>query len=346
MPVTPSNPVKLNSGHYRYRYGRGPALGTWPTWAEACREGERLEREIRAGKITIDDIRATVATLVERWLLTKKQLAPSTHAKYRYDLDTYTLPRLGHLEARQVTDDTLNEFVRELEDYGYSGNTIYAACAPLRAAFTWAVKTSRLSKNPFDLVEMPAKTRRQKVVTVDEVHLLAEKARYGDTILAIYYLLLRGAELRALNVGDAHLDVPQNGGVVHYIHITGKGRKIRVVGIPPELLPVIRKQVKGALPTAPLFRTMSGGRFTKSNWMTHCWYPAVEACGLGDVTPHDIRRSSATHLAADGVTLDTVRELLGHTSLAIIKTYVVTPAANVLAASHSFRPVTHKENQA
>lgn len=347
MGISHSNPDQLPSGRWRYRYN-GRSLGTWPTWAEACTEGEKLEREIRAGTITVDDVRATVKTLVERWLLTKKKLGPRTLKKYLYDLNHYTLPRLGHLTARDVTDDTLNGFVRELEDLGYAGNTIYAACAPLKGAFTWAVKTGRLSKNPFDLVEMPAKTRRQKVVTVDEVHMLASKApRYGDTILAVYYLLLRVSELYALKVGDVHLDAPNGGGVAHYIHIIGKGRKLRVVGIPPELLPVIRRHVKGALPTAPLFRTVKGKRLEESNWRTHCWYPAVEACGLGDVTPHDIRRSAATHLMAGGkVTLDTARELLGHADYATLRTYVVTPEANVLAAADAFGPVTAKENQA
>ena len=49
---------------------------------------------------------------------------------------------------------------------------------------------------------------------------------------------------------------------------------------------------------------------------------ACEAAGLADTRLHDLRRSVATHLAAAGVNAYTLRDVLGHSTLAMSNRYV------------------------
>ena len=49
---------------------------------------------------------------------------------------------------------------------------------------------------------------------------------------------------------------------------------------------------------------------------------AVESAGLTDIRLHDLRRTIATNAAAAGVGVHTLRDLLGHSTLAMSNRYV------------------------
>jgi integrase len=72
----------------------------------------------------------------------------------------------------------------------------------------------------------------------------------------------------------------------------------------------------------------------------HAWTLAVTAAGItGKVTFHDLRHTHATWLARDGVSIEMLRERLGHASLVTTQKYISassrvdTTAAQAMAAT-------------
>jgi integrase len=47
------------------------------------------------------------------------------------------------------------------------------------------------------------------------------------------------------------------------------------------------------------------------------WNPAVEAAGLSDITPHDLRHTAASLAVASGAHAKAVQRMLGHASAAM-----------------------------
>ena len=62
-----------------------------------------------------------------------------------------------------------------------------------------------------------------------------------------------------------------------------------------------------------LFR--SGSRLHHSNFRRRVFIPACEKAGLKEVTFHDLRRTHATMLVAEGHDLKVIQERMGHRSI-------------------------------
>ena len=134
---------------------------------------------------------------------------------------------------------------------------------------------------------------------------------------------LRRAELASLDVRN--LDYSRS-----VLRVTGKGDKMREVPMVPALVQEIKKYLQaaevffGGAPAAgdPLLRTPSGRRL----------YPVyidravkAELGTVPDITgrksPHVLRHTLATGLLNEGSDLNSIKELLGHSSLAATQVY-------------------------
>ena len=72
-------------------------------------------------------------------------------------------------------------------------------------------------------------------------------------------------------------------------------------------------------PDALVFRSPRGAPLHYGAWQARVWQPAVERVGLHRVTFHDLRRTNATSSDA-GVPIETLADLLGHTSTQMLAT--------------------------
>lgn len=98
----------------------------------------------------------------------------------------------------------------------------------------------------------------------------------------------------------------------------------RTVAIPLPLVEIIAAHL-GALgltaahADALLFPSRSGGPMTASNFGRRVWHPAIIAAEIGNdeqpPTFHDLRRTSATGLVAEGVDPKTAQTRLGHSQV-------------------------------
>ncbi len=144
-------------------------------------------------------------------------------------------------------------------------------------------------------------------------------------IEVLYSCGIRVAELAGLDIKDIDFDQ-------RLVRVIGKGNRERVVPIGKKalkavadymeaVLPLRRKSRKGGTGGDALFINYRGGRLsTRSIGTIVKRY--VRECGLaGEITPHSLRHTFATHLLDGGADLRSVQELLGHVSLSTTQKY-------------------------
>jgi integrase/recombinase XerD len=105
-----------------------------------------------------------------------------------------------------------------------------------------------------------------------------------------------------------------------------KGRRERHLPLPEEVGQALAAYLRSAPPESAaraVFRTRRGQRPMRSGWLSERVGAAMARAGLGAAgkRAHLLRRTFATHLVQQGVSLKAVADLLGHASLSTTQVY-------------------------
>ena len=217
-----------------------------------------------------------------------------------------------------------------------SARTVDQHLSVLSSFSRFLMKEGVLESNPVHLVKRPKVEKRlplfYKDKSMDEYFESTKGVPEFGTIdqkrnrLIISMLAscgLRRSELVGLNVGS--VDFKRR-----VLRVRGKGDKMREIPLIPSLCQEISLYLSAVSsltddatdPDAPLIRTPRGERL----------YPVFvdrvvkkELATVPDITvrrsPHVLRHTLATELLADGADLNSIKELLGHSSLAATQVY-------------------------
>lgn len=121
----------------------------------------------------------TVGDWAQRWIETKVNLKPSTHARYEGLLRVSVLPRWKNVKLVDVTQEGVAAWFASLTRKGLAAATVRQAYRVFSLALTLAVRDGRLARNPADHVPLPRLVKREKTfLTMDQVDELADAA--GD----------------------------------------------------------------------------------------------------------------------------------------------------------------------
>lgn len=156
---------------------------------------------------------------------------------------------------------------------------------------------------------------------------------------------IRRSELVGLNIGSVDFSR-------HLINVHGKGDKMREVPMTSALSGEISMYLKAAdkvlgpvmTSTDPLLRTTSGARL----------YPVLvdriiksELEGVPGITgrrsPHVLRHTIATELLTEGTDLNSIKELLGHSSLAATQVYTHNTIERLKSVYNAAHPRAEKK---
>ncbi len=154
------------------------------------------------------------------------------------------------------------------------------------------------------------------------------KLRDWIALELLYGCGLRRSEVAALQVSQVHLPLGQ-------IHILGKGSKWRIVPLYPALRSLLERYLplrQALKPSHDFLLCSAKGRPLHPRAL----YEIVRA-HLG-THPHALRHSFATHLLAGGASVQAVKELLGHASLATTQKYLAVTPAELRAAYEKYHP--------
>lgn len=154
----------------------------------------------------------------------------------------------------------------------------------------------------------------------------------------LYGCGLRVSELCALSQPD--LDRDQR-----FLRVHGKGSKERLVPVGAPALRAIAAYLErarpvfcGHKPRPALFLNQRGGRLTRVGvWAVVKHWAAMARLG-GEVTPHTLRHTYATHLLEGGADLRVVQALLGHADISTTEIYTHLDRAYLAEIYRSTHP--------
>lgn len=220
---------------------------------------------------------------------------------------------LGDMPVRLVKQNQIDDFKLKCLALGHSKTYINIMLRSLRAAFNAALACGYIKENPFIkkrgkhsvLFDLDAELPRY--LTMAEIQAFFEAIDDPDFKMAaaIYvYTGIRRKELLNLQARDIDL---VNGTI--WIRHT-KSKRDRQVPINDHLRGMI---VELKIDIGPLFP-----RWRRADTMSHLFSKYAKKAGIKidrKITLHSLRHSFGTHLRLQGVQLDEIQKLLGHSNI-------------------------------
>ncbi|KLU10008.1 site-specific integrase [Kocuria sp. SM24M-10] len=328
---------------YRVRYRTPDRRQTDRRGFTTKRDAERFARTVEVSKdrgewIDPADARATVGELAGPWLDGKRSLKPSSFRPLDAAWRVHVAPRWAAVPVGEVRPSDVQAWITALSTGDEaadppvkpkSATTVLRAYGVLAGILDAAVKDRRLLANPARTVDtLPRKTRKQHVyLSHEQVHAVADAAKYPVLVLVLAYCGLRWGEAVALRVKDVdlqrrrltvHENAVEVGGRIHVG--TPKGHRARTVPFPRFLGERLAGQLEGKAPADLVFPGPEGGhlRTARVHADNYSWFAsALDAAGAPRITPHDLRHTAASFAVSAGANVKAVQRMLGHSSAAM-----------------------------
>ena len=284
-------------------------------------------------------------------LAEQRGLSANTTAAYRTDLDQFG----EFVRQRQIADwqsvshDDILAFLLFLRERRYANSTIARRTAAVKSFYAFLTTAGLVPSDPTDQIDSPKVDRYlPKSLTPTQVDDLLElplrdptpeRLRDKAMLELLYATGMRVSELVALNMRDLNMESES-------VRCVGKAGRERILPISgsattalEEYLDIARAQLArgAAQKTEALFLNHRGNRLTRQGfWLILKGY--AEALGLGDLTPHTLRHSFATHMLSGGADIRSVQALLGHASLSTTQIYTGIDSERLLEVYRSAHP--------
>ena len=277
----------------------------------------------------------------------------------------------GRAVIGEVTTEDVAAFLAGLrrgdeEHLPLAASSAGRAVIAVRGLHAFAAAEGLAGSDPASAVHPPATPRRlPRAIGVPEIERLIAAAEAGDDsagprplrdralLELLYGTGARISEAVGLDVDDLAFLAPGKAAraghhpVPATVRLSGKGGRDRVVPVgryAREALDAYLVRARPVLAAAPrrlsappaVFLNARGGRLTRQGAWAVLKAAAARA-GLGEVSPHTLRHSYATHLLDGGADVRVVQELLGHASVSTTQIYTmvtVDKLREVYSAAH------------
>jgi integrase/recombinase XerD len=278
-----------------------------------------------------------------------RRMSPNTLLSYARDLAALG----GFAEGREIPVDALTRvdleaFVRHLMSSGLSPRSVARAVACLRGFYRFLAIERRQEQSPADDLKPPrAWAALPRFLSLEDVdRLLAQPdtatprgLRDKALIEVLYATGLRVSELIALRAGDLNLEEG-------YLTCIGKGDKQRMVPLGQEAADWVGRYIREGRPhllrrkTSPwLFvNARDGGSLSRVGFWKVLKEYGLKAGIRGELSPHVLRHSFATHLLDRGADLRMIQLMLGHADLSTTQIYTHVLEARLRAVYDKFHP--------
>jgi integrase/recombinase XerC len=263
----------------------------------------------------------------------EKRYSAHTIRSYQDDLAAfsgYVRDEFGGMELKAISPAIVRSWLASLKDGGLSSRSVTRKISTLRSWYKHLIKIGEVEQSPMGAILSLKMSKRLPVyVEQGDMAILFDEVRFPDDwegwtdrlLLAIlYYTGMRLSELVGLKEGQVD---PGN----RTIKVLGKGNKERVIPVNGVLVAAIeeyreRKRVELEAPDTEFLLVSRKGKKLYPKYVyraVHAYLAQVTT--IGQKSPHVLRHTFATHLMNAGAELNSVKELLGHASLAATQVY-------------------------
>ncbi|HEY5194773.1 MAG TPA: tyrosine recombinase XerC [Solirubrobacteraceae bacterium] len=280
--------------------------------------------------------------------LHRTNAAPRTRRAYAIDtLQFAAWADMHGLTPSTVSPRDVRRYIAHLSERDLSATTTARKLAAIRALFRSQREHGLIEQSPADLLATPRRgSHLPRVLKAPEVGRLLDSIPAGgeggvsgplnirDRALfeLAYACGLRAEEIISLDLPDIDYEGEQ-------LRVEGKGSKTRFVPVGELALAAVRLYVERARPALvagdrelALFLSRSGRRLGTSDVRRRLRTWTARARVPGDVSPHALRHSFATHLLDGGADLRSIQELLGHSSISTTQVYTRVESARLRSA--------------
>ncbi len=281
--------------------------------------------------------------------------SPHTITAYRQDLEQYAafLEREGR-PWLEVDRQVARRYLADMQRRGLAPASIARKLAALRSFYAYVVRRGTLPSHPLRALGTPKQPQRlPRYLSVEETvallmtpDLSTPQGWRDRAILELLYASgLRVGELVSLDMGDVDFGRRE-------LRVQGKGgrERLAVVGRPAlralrDYLREGRPRLVGKRPCPALFLNRLGGRLSDRSVRTIVSRYADLAGIDGQVSPHTLRHTFATHLLEGGADLRIVQELLGHARLTTTQRYTHVSQAHIREVYRRIFPLPGEEQE-
>ena len=280
----------------------------------------------------------TVTSWLRTWyeLYAKPNVRTATANRYELIIETYTIPRIGHIKLKKLTTRHLQKLYKELlesgrihvgksQDKGLSTTTVHSVHLMLHCALERAVKERLIPRNPCEDCVVP-KPRKLEMKILSPEHMKAYlEAAERRGMLPMFYLELvsglRKGELVALRWDD--LDIQQRTIFVSKQYVRNPDgsleltrpkteNSVRLVSIPQTAVDLLIQE-HAKHPDSPyMFPSPLTGEMYHPDSVVNLHKKILKDAGLEHLRFHDLRHTFATTALQNGVDVKTVSSMLGH----------------------------------
>ena len=305
---------------------------------EVVKKLKKIRRDFDDG-LLIQDINVTLTELFERWFkdIMRHQIAPSTFSNYQTVVRMHILPILGRKKLAELTVSDVDKLLSLKTDSGLSPSTVRRIRAVLAQCLDQAIRWELVHRNVATLSRSPKMNRHEgRTLTPAQARHLLETLR-GHHNEALYALMLSTGLRRGEALGLRWSDFDRATGVLRVSRqLKREGSRLvttdtktslsrRAVNLPAPMLKTLlehearQRAQKEQLGTAWIdsgyvFTSSIGTPIDPRNLYRE-FQKVCRIAGLGDWHPHELRHSAASLMLAQGVKIQVVSQVLGHSSI-------------------------------
>ncbi|MDH3381731.1 MAG: tyrosine-type recombinase/integrase [Flavobacteriaceae bacterium] len=288
-----------------------------------------------------------------KYLSYEKKSSPHTVAAYLVDLRAFENFCKDNLEMANIKDVDyvhIRSWIVCLSEKNNSHRSINRKMSTLKSFYKYLLKIQEVDKNPLTQ-HQSLKIGKKVIVPFSEKEIIDvlnsisgsdfKSIRNKLVVELLYSTGMRRAELVKLE--DKDVDISNK-----TIKILGKRNKERIVPILDSIVESIedyqKEREKIATDSTRFFITAKGNKIyeTLVYRIINDYFSKVSSKTKN--SPHVIRHSFATHLLNQGADLNSVKELLGHASLASTQVYTHNSLEKIKEVYNQTHPRSHKSD--
>ena len=283
-------------------------------------EANRAEREA-------ETVAGLVEMYLEKWARPRKRSADEDERLLRKEV----IPNLGRRRAKDIVRRDIIELLDAIVDRGapIGANRTLAV---IRRMFSWAVERDILGASPCVSINAPAKeNRRDRALSDSEIHTFwhgLANARITEASRLVLKFQLMTAQRRGEVATAEWTEFDRDAGLWTIPAEKAKNGVLHIVPLAPQALDLLDtieaispEPESDALPSRFLFPSPVGDKPITASSVSHALSKNRGRIGIENVTPHDLRRTAATAMAAMGVDRTVLAKVLNHVDSGVTGRY-------------------------
>tara|TARA_R110000868_G_scaffold255990_1_gene512668 strand:+ start:397 stop:1428 length:1032 start_codon:yes stop_codon:yes gene_type:complete len=277
----------------------------------ACTRKEAEAEALEVYRTANYALRPKDPAVAEIWELYQDDLGEKPTAKTMGYTGKAVLPHFGHLRPEDITKAVCLAYSAKRRDAGKSQGTVHTELGHLKSALLFAENTRMIDRAP--KIWRPEKPQTDKrILNAGEARSLIDAAIEPHIRLALILLLGTGARVGAIldltwdrvNFERGSINLRLNDGATRkgraVVPMNGGTRAALATAHDAALTDYVIEYASG--PVGSIRKGVAG---------------AVSRSGIGHVRIHDLRHTAAVTMLSNGIPLEKVSQVLGHSNTAV-----------------------------